>query len=405
MRMSLRPVLAAALLLIVSGPAFAALSGNLIPNGDFESVDNLKTSGGNDSLNNYIPIHRSNIDTDWGRWLAMWGPPSQADDPNATAGFSTYNDPRDLAETGGDTRPTGDLGTFNRSVDPINPGSGNHVMENILFRSRTGLWIHAPANQVAGPISFSFSFFQDLLDNHPGSWFNVSLYGLNFDFPHDTAYLTDGTAGNFITPILYGNPQNLDGDILAYCSFGAFALTAPPPGHDYSDEFNIWRNVSTDNAGDDMWIAAPKNFMTANLTQTYDNYAVVIYSVAYSEGDPYFWLDEGKITESPSILFDDIDFRVSVAPSYIPGDFNGDGVITLSDINPFKLALTDTAAWQAAYPEVVLTDVDPNGDGVITLSDINPFKAILTGGAAAVVPEPATLSLLALGGLSLLRRR
>ncbi|MCC7406930.1 MAG: hypothetical protein IT442_02585, partial [Phycisphaeraceae bacterium] len=350
MRTSLRPFLTAALLLALTGPATGALSGNLIPNGDFESTANLKMSGGLDSTNTYIPIHRSNIDTDWSRWLAMWGPPSQADNPAATAGFSTYNDPHNLAETGGDgTQAGSDLGTYNRSLDPINPGSGNHVMENSLFRSRTGLWIPAPANQTTGPMSFSFDFFQDLLDDHPGSWFNVSLYGLNFDFPHDTPYLTDGSAGNFMTPILYDNPENLDGDILAYCSFGAFALNNPPPGHDYSDEFNIWRTVSTDNPGDDMWIAAPKNFLTTNLTQTYDNYAVVIYSVAYSEGDPFFWLYAGKITETPSILFDNIDFRLSVtgSPDYSQYlcDFNLDGLVNVQDINPFVKALTNQAGY------------------------------------------------------------
>ncbi|MCC7147412.1 MAG: right-handed parallel beta-helix repeat-containing protein [Phycisphaeraceae bacterium] len=65
----------------------------------------------------------------------------------------------------------------------------------------------------------------------------------------------------------------------------------------------------------------------------------------------------------------------------IPGDFNGDGALTLSDINPFKLALSDTAAWQAQYPGVPLWAIDPNGDGVLTLSDINPFKALLTAGS------------------------
>ncbi|MCC7205328.1 MAG: hypothetical protein IT441_09635, partial [Phycisphaeraceae bacterium] len=347
---SLRSVLTTVLLLTLASPAIAALSGNLIPNGDFESTSNLKMAGGNDNSATYIPIHRSNIDTDWGRWLAMWGPPSQADNSQALAGFSTYNDPRNLAETGGDTQTSGDLGTFNRSVDPTNPGSGNHVMENALFRSRTGLWIHAPENQTTGPMSFSFSFYQDLLDTHPGAWFNVSLYGLNFDFPHDTAYLTDGSAGNFMTPILYDNPEQLDGDILAYCSFGAFALNNPPPGHDYSDEFDHWRTVTTDNSGDDMWIAAPKNFLTANLTQTYQNYAVVIYSVAYSEGDPFFWLYGGKVTESPSMLFDNIDFRLTLADArdpFAPGDMNLDGLVNVQDINPFVTALGSEAAYMA----------------------------------------------------------
>ncbi|MCC7146227.1 MAG: right-handed parallel beta-helix repeat-containing protein [Phycisphaeraceae bacterium] len=67
----------------------------------------------------------------------------------------------------------------------------------------------------------------------------------------------------------------------------------------------------------------------------------------------------------------------------IPADFNGDGQATASDIEPFKLALTDTPAWQAQYPGVPLWAIDPNGDGSITLSDINAFKALLAGSAAS----------------------
>ncbi|MCC7146486.1 MAG: hypothetical protein IT443_08570 [Phycisphaeraceae bacterium] len=100
----------------------------------------------------------------------------------------------------------------------------------------------------------------------------------------------------------------------------------------------------------------------------------------------------------------------------VKGDFNGDGVVTLSDINPFKLALTDIDAWQAQFPDVVLADVDPNSDGVITLSDINPFKDLLTGGsgqggslaviggASTMVPEPATAAWLILS-LAIFGRR
>ncbi|MCC7146507.1 MAG: right-handed parallel beta-helix repeat-containing protein [Phycisphaeraceae bacterium] len=66
----------------------------------------------------------------------------------------------------------------------------------------------------------------------------------------------------------------------------------------------------------------------------------------------------------------------------IPGDFTGDWQLTLSDINHFKLVLTDTPAWQAQYPGVPLWAIDPNGDGSITLSDINAFKTLLTGSAA-----------------------
>ncbi|MCC7146253.1 MAG: pentapeptide repeat-containing protein [Phycisphaeraceae bacterium] len=91
--------------------------------------------------------------------------------------------------------------------------------------------------------------------------------------------------------------------------------------------------------------------------------------------------------------------------AWLRGDFDGNGVLTLSDINPFKLALTDLAAWQAQNPGIPLSYVDPNGDGVVTLSDIPDFQAALAGGASSEVPEPAIAAVLLLGAIGLVRRR
>ena len=91
-----------------------------------------------------------------------------------------------------------------------------------------------------------------------------------------------------------------------------------------------------------------------------------------------------------------------VAP--IKGDMDGSGKVDADDINPFVLALIDPNAYHAGYY------MDPNlvGDcdrsGKMDLDDIDPFVALLTGGSQSV-PEPATLSLLAFGGLVLIRRR
>ncbi len=61
------------------------------------------------------------------------------------------------------------------------------------------------------------------------------------------------------------------------------------------------------------------------------------------------------------------------------GDLNCDATVDLGDINPFVLALTDPATWQATYPTCPVLNGDINADGSIDLGDINPFVALLTG--------------------------
>ncbi|MGE0479005.1 MAG: alpha-amylase family glycosyl hydrolase [Phycisphaerae bacterium] len=63
-----------------------------------------------------------------------------------------------------------------------------------------------------------------------------------------------------------------------------------------------------------------------------------------------------------------------------PGDANCDGVVNNFDIDPFVLALTDPAAYAAAYPACQILNCDANDDGVVNNFDIDPFVALLTGG-------------------------
>ena len=61
------------------------------------------------------------------------------------------------------------------------------------------------------------------------------------------------------------------------------------------------------------------------------------------------------------------------------GDLNCDGVVNFADINPFVLALTGQAAYEAAFPNCRWLNGDVNADGQVNFADINPFVALLSG--------------------------
>ena len=62
------------------------------------------------------------------------------------------------------------------------------------------------------------------------------------------------------------------------------------------------------------------------------------------------------------------------------GDCNCDGVVDFFDIDPFVLAITDPAAYAAAYPDCDIATADCNEDGTIDFFDIDPFVGLITGG-------------------------
>ncbi|QOJ13240.1 MAG: hypothetical protein HRU75_00700 [Planctomycetia bacterium] len=60
------------------------------------------------------------------------------------------------------------------------------------------------------------------------------------------------------------------------------------------------------------------------------------------------------------------------------GDMNCDGAVNNFDIDPFVMALTDPAAYQALYPNCTPINGDCNNDGSFNNFDIDPFVVCLT---------------------------
>lgn len=85
--------------------------------------------------------------------------------------------------------------------------------------------------------------------------------------------------------------------------------------------------------------------------------------------------------EDDALLGNDFGVASSLPEAYLianaPGDLNCDDAIDNFDVDPFVLALTDTAAYRDAQPNCDWMLADLNNDGLVNNFDIDPFVELL----------------------------
>ncbi len=112
-----------------------------------------------------------------------------------------------------------------------------------------------------------------------------------------------------------------------------------------------------------------------------------------SNGQLGVLLDIGDVTDPYYGTTNKIKYQdLYTFSSVIPGDANRDGKVTFSDYIDLELGFGTSGGWSAG---------DFNGDGIVNFKDYIILEANFNKG----VPEPATMSLLVLGALAMLKRR
>ncbi|MBN4076379.1 immune inhibitor A [Gemmatimonas aurantiaca] len=128
-----------------------------------------------------------------------------------------------------------------------------------------------------------------------------------------------------------------------------------------------------------------------NLVEFYDNEVSVASGLGilsgnfglFTDGDHYFVIEaedaEGQISKRSNIT----KITVSVAPTYVCGDADGGGAITIADVT-FLIARIFSGGAEPIPPEAG----DADGSGSVTIADVTYLIAhIFSGGLAPVCPE------------------
>lgn len=216
----------------------------------------------------------------------------------------------------------------------------------------------------------------------------------------------EGTVGvSSDTP--FGSPQSLH--VTGYSDGGTLGTYS----HGYSDQSGYAEgtviNISFDAKGDFYVIMACQNGVFASGS----DYGHGEYEVGVTEWTHFEWTDTvgpGGVNGFSFYLYDNnqgvnggwVDnlWMEIPPPALLMGDANRDSQVTAGDYASVQANFGDTGdTWDP------LLFGDANMDGTVSAGDYASVQANFGNTLGASVPEPMTMSLLALGGLALIRRR
>lgn len=119
----------------------------------------------------------------------------------------------------------------------------------------------------------------------------------------------------------------------------------------------------------------------ANLIDTVEN----VWVLNPAAGEWTVQVHASEIVQDAHVETPEIDADYALVVSGVQpvtvllGDMNCDGVVTVSDIPGFVLAITDPAAYADQFPTCNILNGDLTGDGSVSVNDIAGFVALVTG--------------------------
>ncbi|MGE3181971.1 MAG: integrin alpha [Phycisphaerae bacterium] len=117
--------------------------------------------------------------------------------------------------------------------------------------------------------------------------------------------------------------------------------------------------------------------MTCNIANTQAGYDAHGVGDVNGDGRPDFVLTGQGDSPANIAAGNGVAYVLGGQVGGLRGDMNCDGVVSVSDIGGFVLALTDAAGYAAQFPDCEIHNADVNGDKAVSVSDIGEFVALL----------------------------